>query len=211
MCCNLLGCIFAKKLNTIYTSLVTGSPPPKKSYSTFPEKYFLVFIIRKLNFSFPNPVYNLYIPSGVQLVLKLRTPMVFFFLYSWWLNMRWILLCFFVVQPSGRFVARAEAPETQLGWHLSSITFKDPCREVTQLFYEETDASFHVWNPYLCELFFQWNYLALLNLFVINLCFSNYGSSKQGFQLVIIPFLDSTVLGMKQDSNRTVLGMKWTI
>lgn len=58
---------------------------------------------------------------------------------------------------------------------------------------------------------FQWNYLALFNLFMINLCFSNYGSSKQGFQLVIIPFLDSTVLGVKRDSNDTVLGMKWTI
>lgn len=81
MCYNLLDCIFAKKLNTSYTNLVTGSaPPPPKSYSTFPEKYIFVFIIRKLNFSFPNPVYNLYIPSGVQLVLKLRTPMGFFFL-----------------------------------------------------------------------------------------------------------------------------------
>lgn len=76
MCYNLLDCIFTKKLNTIYTNLVTGSPP--KSYSTFAEKYIFAFIIRKLNFSFPNPVYNLYIPSGVQLVLKLRTPMGFF-------------------------------------------------------------------------------------------------------------------------------------
>lgn len=48
--------------------------------------------------------------------------------------------------------------------------------------------------PNYVSSFFNENYLALLNLFVINLCFFNYGSSKQGFQLVIIPFLDSTVL-----------------
>lgn len=66
------------------------------------------------------------------------------------------------MQPSGRFIARAEAPETQLSWRLSCVTFKDPCREATQLFYEETDLFLSVFEILIMWALFSMKLLSLI-------------------------------------------------